>query len=990
VPRSTVYLEDMLDQLRPMLPDDLMQQVRRHARAKAGAESRHRGRAASPLEEAGVRRLVFAPARDLTDETVDHLQAVHDRLHEIDRAGGPGRLLRARAHARIVRALERRGRDHTPRSGLDFAGLSPEPLDDLQKAAHVAALDDGDLLRAHRALHVAWPAGEALPRAVDSLRLDGVVTGAWVAHGYQTGIVKKANGGPVRWPGQGWAGVISDPADLGGPRLLWGLARLGPAREIDLLEFDRLRDRHRIEKGDGGFGGPRRRHGTQYADVLEALPFEAPVPVEAQRTVWVPDTARVAQPFGPLDGSGLRLLLAAHRTVEAEIRKRELLDLDGDRMTAIAKAAYDDVVADLEAHFGTILASPSVPPDIRDAIHEFLRGPETATPTQDLAPNDPNAADPTGNGDEKPLEPVPGLAAGGRFPVRRPTDPEEPEARPYPRGPAPGGPVRNLKVTDKSAPGLAEVHVNRPLRRVSIGYMMRWDDTETDPLAPDQGGIALEKPGLEETAAEFRWRLRDPSKLDIVGQRVITTDPHPIRALFGKPHGKKTTVMEGLRFPKPAWTADAVRAYLDAHPDLRSARAQKAGTDKQWHYEEPSEAFRQTDVGRAEELLGRGRRKQDDLPTRLGPNMRPTPGGGLERTGGGPLSRYPDEDITRIAPPVREFLDELAKADGGPTVLDYLTSRLHDGYARSADAVYALGHLTQPQRKAVGESVGRALKTYRDSLRELCGPDVMGKVIPSEDVRAALQKAVDDYEHRTAAIHRAATAERVLPFLKADDEKHEIYCVVMEPGLVDTQGDVYDEDMVQEACHDFLANWRTIEGGKWERGLGEQHKGPARSVDLIECYCTPQALKLGQQALPKGTWVVGLKVNSNALWRDVKAGKYTGLSIGGYGEGRPATDQEVARLTSDRSEQVKAIHAAADPLAKDGRGTKRHLLTKREVGYVPIGTDPRTICVGCAMYNEADHAQDGSGQGWCSLLARAEGTVNAGGHCNQFEPAADD
>lgn len=83
----------------------------------------------------------------------------------------------------------------------------------------------------------------------------------------------------------------------------------------------------------------------------------------------------------------------------------------------------------------------------------------------------------------------------------------------------------------------------------------------------------------------------------------------------------------------------------------------------------------------------------------------------------------------------------IAKA-GGTTILDYLTSRVHDGYARSADVVYALGHLSQDERKAVGQAVGEALKTYRDRIRASLGA-AADRVIPVEDVRVALTKSAE-------------------------------------------------------------------------------------------------------------------------------------------------------------------------------------------------------------------------------------------------------
>jgi hypothetical protein len=41
-------------------------------------------------------------------------------------------------------------------------------------------------------------------------------------------------------------------------------------------------------------------------------------------------------------------------------------------------------------------------------------------------------------------------------------------------------------------------------------------------------------------------------------------------------------------------------------------------------------------------------------------------------------------------------------------------------------------------------------------------------------------------------------------------------------------------------------------------------------------------MNVGGSDVPEGTWLMGLRVNDDGLWADVKAGKLTGLSIGGF------------------------------------------------------------------------------------------------------------
>jgi DNA adenine methylase len=126
-----------------------------------------------------------------------------------------------------------------------------------------------------------------------------------------------------------------------------------------------------------------------------------------------------------------------------------------------------------------------------------------------------------------------------------------------------------------------------------------------------------------------------------------------------------------------------------------------------------------------------------------------------------------------------------------------------------------------------------------------------------------------------------------VPIAKVDDERRLVYGGVLEPGVEDTQGDIATAEAIEEACHRWLARYRVV---------GEQHHKVARPVEVVECYVAPQAIVLGAQGFRKGTWILGVRVVSDSLWRDVKAGVYTGFSIGGYGETRTITRAEAGRL----------------------------------------------------------------------------------------------
>lgn len=118
-----------------------------------------------------------------------------------------------------------------------------------------------------------------------------------------------------------------------------------------------------------------------------------------------------------------------------------------------------------------------------------------------------------------------------------------------------------------------------------------------------------------------------------------------------------------------------------------------------------------------------------------------------------------------------------------------------------------------------------------------------------------------------------------LPILKSlDDEKRLITGVVLEPEIVDAQGDIISTEEIEKACFDYM-----LESQK----VGLQHKflGP---VSVVENWISKSDCWLDQQFIKKGTWLMTVKVDDsesgNKVWELAKNGKLTGFSIGGTAE----------------------------------------------------------------------------------------------------------
>ena len=52
------------------------------------------------------------------------------------------------------------------------------------------------------------------------------------------------------------------------------------------------------------------------------------------------------------------------------------------------------------------------------------------------------------------------------------------------------------------------------------------------------------------------------------------------------------------------------------------------------------------------------------------------------------------------------------------------------------------------------------------------------------------------------------------------------------------------------------------------------------AAEFIESYVLPTEMTVDGVSLPKGTWMMTMKVKNDSLWKAVKEGEFTGFSIG--------------------------------------------------------------------------------------------------------------
>ena len=156
------------------------------------------------------------------------------------------------------------------------------------------------------------------------------------------------------------------------------------------------------------------------------------------------------------------------------------------------------------------------------------------------------------------------------------------------------------------------------------------------------------------------------------------------------------------------------------------------------------------------------------------------------------------------------------------------------------------------------------------------------------------QPADDEMAEPAACAHViAAPFAKTVPLIKDVDPGDERFVlgIVLEPEVVDAQGDIYSSVEVRQAAHRFMEEFG---------GLGLMHGMRVNGqVKVLESYVSPMDFAVGEVAVRKGTWLLAVRVLSDALWDQVKKGELTGFSIGGS-----ARRQPVIHPTADSPSEV--------------------------------------------------------------------------------------
>lgn len=195
---------------------------------------------------------------------------------------------------------------------------------------------------------------------------------------------------------------------------------------------------------------------------------------------------------------------------------------------------------------------------------------------------------------------------------------------------------------------------------------------------------------------------------------------------------------------------------------------------------------------------------------------------------------------------------------------------------------------------------------------EDCSVLAFGGVIEKDNEKKLSQREIDKEIDKAEAEYdslkpkrRTRKMEKDLPILKIDEEKRVVYGVVLDPYIVDTQGDWSPPSEVEKTAHGWMEISRTI---------GLRHKAEANAIP-VESFLMPYPsdddykramgnrphrvikFKFGSGFVHSGSWVLGTKIRDEPTWVLVKSGELGSYSIGGHGERTEITTKAMPEVT---------------------------------------------------------------------------------------------
>ena len=145
-----------------------------------------------------------------------------------------------------------------------------------------------------------------------------------------------------------------------------------------------------------------------------------------------------------------------------------------------------------------------------------------------------------------------------------------------------------------------------------------------------------------------------------------------------------------------------------------------------------------------------------------------------------------------------------------------------------------------------------------------------GKVNDADISTSGIKELMEEGEEK-----QEEQAKLFVPILKANNEEQTITGVVLQPEIVDGQGDIISKEVIAAAAHEYLSSYNK------STKLGLMHKIFKPQFELYESFIAPVDMVIGDSLVSAGSWIIVVHVLDANIWKQIKDGKLRGFSIGG-------------------------------------------------------------------------------------------------------------
>lgn len=153
----------------------------------------------------------------------------------------------------------------------------------------------------------------------------------------------------------------------------------------------------------------------------------------------------------------------------------------------------------------------------------------------------------------------------------------------------------------------------------------------------------------------------------------------------------------------------------------------------------------------------------------------------------------------------------------------------------------------------------------------------------------------------------SATKQLTGSIVAKDDDERFLLGPVLVPGKADREGDVVSAENIREVAHKFTEEYQNLD-------LMHTFENVAK---LSESFVARQDLSIGGTSIPEGSWVLGVKVEDDEVWSQVKSGELSGFSIYGQGE-RSSLSSSPFDVDSEALESGEGELSESKTLGKSG------------------------------------------------------------------------